>query len=315
MLKEAIMRSQILINCGNNWFEFTKSKTGQIDYLGKNDKVNPAELEGYQKIASSTYFTPSWYTYLQTEINNNPKLYVAQGIDISDKDTYSFLVHIGALLSAIEAKDSLLAGELYLRRQSSFEDFAQLTQYIMEPLCVEILFSLCYGKLNNVDPDSVPLIFNNAKKKLNYDSSKETLNQAFIRYFKNNNVTVTLPIVGTNFYHWDSIPDVLDKLTDNLSCDDFVSASTKIRKATHDFYENLEVFVQAEPYNQHDKNAILVCIENIEAKIVGNPGLEKVGHIRAFAAEIIREAKQEKMNYNGKLCRLSYGEIVVQFTV
>lgn len=309
------MSSQILINCGSNWFEFTKSKTGQLDYIGKNEKINPSEIEGYQEIASSTYFSPSWYTYLQTELNNSPKLYVAPEIDISDKDTFSFLIHIGALLSAIEAKDSLLAGELYLRRQSAFENFAQLTQYIMEPLSVEILFSLCYGKMNNIDADSIPLIFNNAKKKLNFDASKETLNQAFIRYFKSNKVTATLPLVGTNFYHWDSTPDVLDKLTDNLSSDDLLSASTKIRKAKHDFYEALEVSVQAEPYNQIDKNAILVCIESIESKITGNPGLEKVGHIRALAAEIIREAKQEKMSYNGKLCRLSYRDIVVQLTV
>ena len=34
------MSSQILINCGSNWFEFTKSKTGQLDYIGKNEKIN-----------------------------------------------------------------------------------------------------------------------------------------------------------------------------------------------------------------------------------------------------------------------------------
>ena len=29
------MKAQILIKCGNNWFEFSKSKTGQLDYEGK----------------------------------------------------------------------------------------------------------------------------------------------------------------------------------------------------------------------------------------------------------------------------------------
>ena len=198
---EDSMESQILIKSGNNWFEFSKSRKGQLDYEGKLENEALPNVECYQKIASSTYFSPSWYTYLQDGLNNNPKVYVAQGIDIYDKDTFSFLVHIGAVLSAIEAK-----------------------------------------------------------KKLNYKAEK-------------------------------------------------------IRKAKHDFYASLETSVQAEPYNQADKNSILVCIENIESKISWNPGLEKAGHIRALSAKVIREAKEEKMSYNGKLCRISYRETFVQMTV
>ena len=309
------MDAQILVKCGNNWFEFSKSRTGQLDYEGKLENEALPNVEGYQEIASSAYFSPSWYTYLQDELNNNPKVYVAPGIDVSDKDTFSFLVHIGAILSAIEAKDSLLAGELYLRRQASFERFAQLVQYIMEPLSVEILFSLSYGRMQNVEPESIPLIFNSAKKKLNYKAEKESLDQAFIRYFKENEVTVTMPLVGTNFYRWDSAPEALENLTNNLDYEDLLGAAAKIRKAKHDFYASLETSVQAEPYNPADKNAILVCIENIEAKLSGNPGLEKAGHIRALAAKVIREAKEEKLSYNGKLCRISYRETVVQMTV
>lgn len=186
---------------------------------------------------------------------------------------------------------------------------------IMEPLCVEILFSLCYGRMQNIDPEEIPLIFKSAKKKLGYMTEKETLDQAFIRYFKENSVTLTMPLVGTNFHRWDYEPCVLDKLTDNLNCEDLIGAAEKIRNAKHKFYEALEASVQAEPYNPHDKNAILVCIENIEAKIFGNPGLEKAGYIRALAAKVIREAKLEKMSYDGKLCRVSQNEIVVKMTV
>ena len=89
----------------------------------------------------------------------------------------------------------------------------------------------------------------------------------------------------------------------------------KIRKAKHDFYESLETTVQAEPYNSHDKNSILVCIESPEAKIAGNPGLEKAGHIRALAAKIIREAKPKKMNYDGKLTSLAGDTIVVELSI
>ena len=78
---------------------------------------------------------------------------------------------------------------------------------------------------------------------------------------------------------------------------------------------SIECAVQAEPYNPHDKNAILVSIESPSAKICGNPGLEKAGHIRALAAKIIREAKPQKMAYEAKLCSLSYRTICVQVRV
>ena len=311
------MNSQILIKTASDWFEFTKSKTGQLDYVGKWEKNALPNVDGAQELISSTFYSPAWYVYIQSAVNCNPVVYVAPEVDVSDKDTFSYLVHIGPVLAAVEAKDSLLAGELYLRRREVFEKFAQLTQFILEPLCVEILFSLCYGRMNNITPDEIPLIFESAKKKLEYDPSRESLDQAFMRYFKKNDVTVTLPLVGTNFYHWDDdiVPEALTKLTDNLSAQDLPAAAEKVRNAKHSFYESLKVSVQAEPFNRADKNSILVCIENVEAKLFGNPGLEKAGHIRALAAGIIREAKPKKMLYTARLASLNYREIVVQVTV
>ena len=278
------MNFQILIKTASDWFEFTKSKTGQLDYVGKWEKNDMPRVDGAQELISSTFYSPAWYVYIQSAVNCNPVVYVAPEVDVSDKDTFSYLVHIGPVLAAVEAKDSLLAGELYLRRREVFEKFAQLTQFILEPLCVEILFSLCFGRLNNALPDDVSLIFENVKKKLDFDPSRESLEQAFMRYFKKNEVTLTLPLVGTNFYHWDDdiVPDALTKLTDNLSAQDLPEAAEKIRNAKQSFYESLKVSVQAEPYNHADKNSILVCIENVEAKLFGNPGLEKAGHIRAY---------------------------------
>ncbi len=311
------MNAQILIKTANDWFEFSKSKTGQLDFVGKWEKNDKPRVDDAQEFISSTYFSPAWYVFIQGELNCNPTVYVAPDVDVSDKDLFDYLVHIGPVLAAVEAKDSLLAGELFLRRREVFEKYAQLTQYILEPLCVEILFSLCYGKMNNLDPDNIPLIFENAKKKLEFDSSRENLDQALMRYIKKNSVTLSLPLVGTNFYHWDDDiePEALSKLTDNLSPEDLPAATEKIRKAKQSFYESLKVSVQAEPYNRVDKNSILVCIENVEAKLFGNPGLEKAGHIRTLAAQIIRESKPRKMSYDCKLSSLSHREIVVQFTV
>ncbi|MBO4629493.1 MAG: hypothetical protein J5687_06025 [Treponema sp.] len=305
------MNSQILIKIASDWFEFTKSKTGQLDYVGKWEKNDKPNVTDAQKLASSTYFTPSYYTFIDSALNFNPVVYIAPDVDVSDKDVFDYLIHIGALLAAVESKNSLLAGELYLRRRTVFEKFAQLTQYILEPYCVEILFSLCYGRMSNIDPDTIPLLFDSVKEKLDFDSSRETLDQAYMRWFKKNNVTLTLPLVGTCFYSWDPTSYLLDKLCDNLSCDDLLGMVEKIRNAKHSFYESLETSVQAEPYNSHDKNSILVCIESPEAKISGNPGLEKAGHIRALAAKIIRESKPKKMSYTSKLSYLGGDEIVV----
>ena len=43
---------QILINCGKKWFEFSKSRTGQLDYCGKVE--NPGlEKAGYVRAAAA----------------------------------------------------------------------------------------------------------------------------------------------------------------------------------------------------------------------------------------------------------------------
>jgi len=304
------MKAQILIKTADDWFEFTKSKTGQLDFAGKWEKDVEPDVKDAQKFVSSTYFTPSYYTFIETALNFNPQVYVAKDIDISDKDTFSYLIHIGALLAAVEAKNSFIAGELYLRRRYVFEKFASLTQFILEPYCLEILFSLCYGRMQIINPDDITLLFEIVKEKLDFDSSRESLEQAYTRWFKKNSCSLTLPLVGCCFYNWEAQPYSLEKLCDNLSCEDLPGISQKIRRAKQDFYKSLETSVQAEPYNSYDKNSILVCIENPEAKLCGNPGLEKAGHLRALAAKIIREAKPKKMNYGGKL-RALYGETVV----
>lgn len=308
-------KAQILIKNGNNWFEFSKSKTGQLDYTGLWTNNALPNVDGYQEIASSTYFSPSWYIFLQEAVNNNSKVYASPETDISDADVFAFLTHVGPLLAAVEAKDSLLAGELYIRRREIFEAFAPLTQYIMEPLCVEILFSISYGCMNNFEAEKLPLLFNIAKKKLAYDSAKETLDQAFMRYFKENSITLTLETVGAVHHHWEPYSEVLDNLANNLNPEDLLGAAEKIRNAKHQFFENLGTAVQAEPYNPIDKNAISILLENIDSKITGNLGLEKAGYVRATAAKVIREAKPEKLAYNGKLVRLSGRDIVVQITI
>ena len=272
-------------------------------------------VENYQKLAVSTYYTPSYYVFLQDELNCTPRIYVSPATDVSDKDTFDFLLHAGALLCAVETRDSLLAGELYLRRKKSFDKFARLIQFIIEPVSAEILFSLLFGRLYNMEENEIPLVLAAAKKKLSYKCESETLEQAFACYFKENKVCLTLPVVGMNYHRWSLYSDFLDGLAENLRAEDLLGQAEKIRKAKHDFYSSLEIAVQAEPYNPADENAVAVMAECIDAKIAGNPGLEKAGYIRATAAKIIRAAKPEKMSFKAELLRIDSRNVVVKIEV
>ena len=303
---------QILINCGKNWFEFSKSRTGQLDYCGKVENPSRLNVENYQKLAPSAYFSPGYYVFLQDELNCTPRIYVSLETDISDKDTFDFLLHVGALFCAVEAKDSLLAGELYLRRKKSFDKFARLTQFIIEPVSAEILFSLLFGRLYNMEENEIPLVLDAAKKKIPYICESETLEQAFVRYFKENKVCLTLPVVGMNYHRWSPYSDFLDGLAENIRAEDLLVQAEKIRKAKHDFYSSLKIAVQAEPYNPADENAVAVMAESIDAKIAGNPGLEKAGYVRAAAAKIIRAAKPEKMSFKAQLMRIDCRNVVLK---
>lgn len=310
-----MLEKQILINCGKNWFEFSKSRTGQLDYCGKVENPLRLNIEDYQKLASSAYFSPSYYVFLQDELNCTPRIYVSPETDVSDKDTFDFLLHAGALLCAVEAKDSLLAGELYLRRKKSFDKFARLTQFIIEPVSAEILFSLLFGRLYDMEENEIPLVFAAAKKKLAYHPEAESLEQAFARYFKKNKVCLSLPVVGMNYHNWSPYSDYLDGIAENLRAEDLIGQAEKIRKAKHDFYSSLEIAVQAEPYNPADENAVAVMAESIDAKIAGNPGLEKAGYIRATAAKIIRAAKPEKMSFKAELLRIDCRNVVIKIEI
>lgn len=56
----------------------------------------------------------------------------------------------------------------------------------------------------------------------------------------------------------------------------------------------------------------VVMAENIDAKIAGNPGLEKAGYVRAAAAKIIRAAKPEKMSFKAQLMRIDCRNVVLK---
>lgn len=303
-------KTQIFIEAGKNYYGFSMSMTGQLDYQGRQDFVKKPDFSDYERIVSSPYFTPCYYTYLDEKLNHKCAVYF-KDVDISNPDVISFLTHVGPLLDAVEAGDTLLAGELYLRRRDVFNRHSQLTKYILGKAAAGILFSICFGRMNTIAPEAIPLVFEAAKEQLSFDPAKESLEQALVRYLADRKENITVQVVGTHHYDWDPCAPYLENLANNIKAEDLASQMEAIRKATHDFYADLECSVQAEPYNNTDKNAIAVFIEDTCSKFVGNCGMKKAGYVRAIGAKLLRDAQPKRMSWGGRLMRISGNSYVV----
>ena len=302
-------KTQIIIEAGKNFYGFSMSMTGQLDYQGKQDLKHP-DFADYERIVASSYFTPSYYTYLDDKLNHMCAVYF-KDVDISNPDVISFLTHVGPLLDAVEAGDTLLAGELYLRRMDVFNRHSQLTKYILGKAAAGILFSICYGRMNNIAPEAIPLVYDAAKEQLSFDSAKETLEQALVRYLAERKENITVQIVGTHHHDWNPVTPYLENLANNIKAENLASQMEAIRKATHDFYADLECSVQAEPYNKADKNAVAVFMEDTWGKFSGNCGMKKAGYVRAIGAKLLRDAQPKRMSWGGRLMRISNNNYVV----
>ena len=303
-------KTQILIEAGKNYYGFSMSETGQLDYQGKQEFLKRPDLSDYERIVSSPYFTPCYYTYLDDKLNHKCAVYFKDA-DVSNPDVISFLTHVGPLLDAVESGDTLLAGELYLRRRDVFNRQSQLTKYILGKAAAGILFSICYGRINNIAPDAIPLVYEAAKKQLSFDPAKESLEQALVRYLADRKENITVQIVGTQHHDWDPCTPYLGNLANNIKAEDLSGQMEAIRKATHDFYAGLECSVQAEPYNNADKNAIAVFIEDTCSKFAGNCGMKKAGYVRAIGAKLLRDAQPKRMSWGGRLMRIADNGYVV----
>ena len=294
-------------------FKFTMSKTGVLDYIGEVETFDDSD---YQQIDASTYFSPSWYTYLPKCLQADFKICYKSGIERLDHSQYSFLMHIGALLLAVKERDGLLAAELLSRRTSVFTANLPLVSYIIKPIATEALFAWMYGRFSNQD-EGCNILYEIVKANLQIEPHKETLEQSFTRYFKENSgMELTIGIVGSQCHFWTHGFSRLESMINHHVARDFTEGLAALREARQKFFDALAISVQAEPYNPHDKNAISVSIEDIEAKITGSSGKTKAGYIRATGAEILRNARPEQFAYKAKLWRVGntqdskYGVVV-----
>ena len=231
---------------------FVRSITGQLDYKGKVDQSENSPLfSGPVTFAldASPFFSASWYTWLPDTIASRFFIEVRGESNMPDSDMFAYLTHIGALLCAVESGDSLLAAEIFHRRNMVFMKFPPLTMTILEPIAVEGLFSWVWGRFYSEEIESlahmmigenvtsqsewdvVEAFYTAGKNRLypnhleieDFDTKgniispfNETPEQMMIRYFKKNKQTkLTVALVGTEFNSWsqNSLHYIIHRLT------------------------------------------------------------------------------------------------------
>ncbi len=301
-------------------YAFTRSVTGILDYAGV---ATPAEdeLSQMQCVEGSAYFTPSWYTYLPTELHAAVDVYLPGNVENLDVGQYSFLLHVGALLLAVQERDGLLVAELLRRRSMVFANFLPLVLHIVKPVAVEALFANVYGGFHGNsgfeqvykndapiatgETDVSAILFAAARDVLEPNPGKETPEGMFIRYFKDcKHADFTIGIVGATNHPWVDGIEKYESVVNAATAFRFLDDPSKIEMKSLSIYNSLTTKVQAESYNPHDHNAISVSIDDLGLALKGIKSKSKAGYLRATAAAILRKARPNLFAYGSKLWRL-----------
>lgn len=312
-------------------YVFSRSLTGMLDYAGAAEAHEIPQADehgvyaGFQKVEASNYFSCSWYTFLPKDLQAEISVLIPDDVNDLDTNHYSFLLHVGALLMAVEQGDPLLVAELLHRRPYVFSAFTPIVLHIVKPVAAEALFAWTYGRMNGNESfantyqgnspistgeeDVGVILFHAAKSALKPNPAAETPKAMFIRYFKERfeekiPTTLTIGLVGANNHKWvDGFKDLDNAVTDALGAGFMVDASA-VGGRKQQFLESLAITMQAETYNPHDHNAIVVNIDDISAKLKGVGGKSKAGYIRAIGAAILRKALPGQLSYSARLWRV-----------
>lgn len=331
-------------------WHFSKTQKGCLKFLHslKEKDINLLACNASFILDTKAFFSTSWFTWISEKIptqifleircNKNEKL-------AFQPDTFAYLTHIGALLVAIDAKDSLMTAEIFHRNKKIFLTFPDITQEIIRPIAPEALFAWVYGGFcQGGEQRLCDAMKNNYPEKFQWDvveffyfaaqdilqaksasPSQETIlespQQMFLRFFESHqNITLTLGLVGTDFTDWafQNMQFLQRRLRKQQSLDE-ISGTTLAEKAKSRIFSQIKSMVQAEPENPHHHYAIAVFLDDLGAKATGKTKLQKAGYIRRTGAEIIRKARPQKLNFDSKLFRLGgtagNAKIVVSLTV
>ena len=301
-------------------YAFSRSETGILDFNG-TATPSTSDLSQMQCVEGSRYFTPSWYTYLPEELQAEILVYIPANIENMDAGQYSFLLYVGALLLAVQAKDGLLTAELLRRRSMVFANFTPLVLHIVKPIAAEALFARVYGGFTGEgnfkqiyqtnaaiatgETDVSAILFAAARDALKPEPEKESPEEMFIRYFRECcNTDFTIGIVGASSHPWINGVEKYRVISDAAISFHFGDNPYAAGKKQQEMFASLKAMIQAEPYNPHDHNAICVSIDDLEAVLKGISGRSKAGYLRATAAAILRKARPNQFSYGSELWRL-----------
>ena len=302
-------------------YAFSRSETGIMDYEG-SASPEESQLSEMQCVEGSTYFTPSWYTYLPREMQAEISAYLPASITNLDANQYSFLLHVGALLLAVQEHDGLLAAELLHRRSMVFASFTPILLHILKPIAAETLFAWIYGcfhgegnfkniyetdaPVSSGETDTTAILFAAARDALKPVPHRESPEEMFIRYFgeSTRHFEFTIGIVGATSHPWVDGVEKFGVLSDAAVSFHFGDDPAAAGKKHQEIFASLKAKVQAEPYNPHDHNAISVGIDDLEAVLKGIPSKSKAGYLRATGAAILRKARPNLFSYGASLWRI-----------
>ena len=307
-----------------NVYAFTRSETGIIDFAG-TATPSASDLSQMQCVEGSAYFTPSWYTYLPEALQAEITAFIPANIENLDANQYSFLLHVGALLLAVQERDTLLVAELLHRRSMVFANFTPLLLHILKPVAAEALFAWVYGSfrgdsnfqhvyandkpISTGETDTATILYAAARDALKPDPSKESAESMFVRYFRGNEDSkhkfdFTIGIVGASNHPWVDGIEKFDTISDAAISFHFGDDPYAAGKKSQEVFASLKACAQAEPYNPPDHNAISVSIGDLEAVLKGIPSKSKAGYLRATGAAILRKARPGLLRYGADLWRI-----------
>ena len=300
-------------------YGFSRSATGILDFVD-GASAKDEELSQMQCVDGSAYFTPSWYMFLPKDLQATINVYLPSDVKNLDVGQYSFLLHVGALLLAVDERDGLLVAELLRRRVTVFSSFLPLVLHLIKPVAAEALFAYVYGgfrgdsNFSQIYKANVPIatgetdvsaiLLEAAKDALKPNPEKESPEEMFIRYFREKeSFDFTIGLVGATNHPWIAGIEKYESVVKAATAFRFFDDAA-VGAKSQEFFESLATKVQAEPYNPHDHNAISVSIDDLGAKLKGLVSKSKAGYLRTTGAAILRKARPNMFAYDSKLWRL-----------
>ena len=98
--------------------------------------------------------------------------------------------------------------------------------------------------------------------------------------------------------------DYVNSLLKGKEAVNFLAHKSRIERTRKEFFGKTRAYIQAEPYNVHDENALGLYLNDVKSYITGDEGMCLAGYLRKTGAEIIRNSKPKDFRLKAKLVRI-----------